>query len=149
MATTIRINEDVKQRLKLQSIETGISQLDLANRYIIEGIKYDNTPKKIEGIKYDNTPKKPIKTIEELEKILKHDKNEYESPKKIDWEEYKIPEKIKNGKINKPIKTIEELEKVLKHDGKGEKDPLEDIVGIIKTDEMVDSVKLKKDSYKR
>ena len=94
MATTIRINEDVKQRLKLQSIETGISQLDLANRYIIEGIKYDNTPKK-------------------------------------------------------PIKTIEELEKVLKHDGKGEKDPLEDIVGIIKTDEVVDSVKLKKDSYKR
>ena len=125
MATTIRINEDVKQRLKLQSIETGISQLDLANRYIIEGIKYDNTPKK------------PIKTIEELEKILKHDKNEYE-----------IPEKIKNGEINKPIKTVEELEKVLKHDGKGEKDPLEDIVGIIKTDEMVDSVKLKKDSYK-
>ena len=137
MATTIRINEDVKQRLKLQSIETGISQLDLANRYIIEGIKYDNTPKK------------PIKTIEELEKILKHDKNEYENPKKIDWDEYEIPEKIKNGKINKPIKTIEELEKVLKHDGKGEKDPLEDIVGIIKTDEVVDSVKLKKDSYKR
>ena len=137
MDTTIRINEDVKQRLKLQSIETGISQLDLANRYIIEGIKYDNTPKK------------PIKTIEELEKILKHDKNEYESPKKIDWDEYKIPEKIKNGEINKPIKTVEELEKVLKHDGKGEKDPLEDIVGIIKTDEVVDSVKLKKDSYKR
>ena len=137
MATTIRINEDVKQRLKLQSIETGISQLDLANRYIIEGIKYDNTPKK------------PIKTIEELEKILKHDKNEYESPKKIDWDEYKTPEKIKNGEINKPIKTVEELEKVLKHDGKGEKDPLEDIVGIIKTDEVVDSVKLKKDSYKR
>ena len=137
IATTIRINKDVKQRLKLQSIETGISQLDLANRYIIEGIKYDNTPKK------------PIKTIEELEKILKHDKNEYENPKKIDWDEYEIPEKIKNGEINKPIKTVEELEKVLKHDGKGEKDPLEDIVGIIKTDEMVDSVKLKKDSYKR
>ena len=137
IATTIRINEDVKQRLKLQSIETGISQLDLANRYIIEGIKYDNTPKK------------PIKTIEELEKILKHDKNEYENPKKIDWDEYEIPEKIKNGEINKPIKTVEELEKVLKHDGKGEKDPLEDIVGIIKTDEVVDSVKLKKDSYKR
>ena len=137
MATTIRINEDVKQRLKLQSIETGISQLDLANRYIIEGIKYDNTPKK------------PIKTIEELEKILKHDKNEYENPKKIDWDEYEIPEKIKNGEINKPIKTVEELEKVLKHDGKGEKDPLEDIVGRIKTDEVVDSVKLKKDSYKR
>ena len=137
MATTIRINEDVKQRLKLQSIETGISQLDLANRYIIEGIKYDNTPKK------------PIKTIEELEKTLKHDKNEYESPEKINWEEIEIPDKMKNGKINKPIKDIEELEKTLKHDAKGEEDPLEDIVGIIKTDEIVDSVKLKKDSYKR
>lgn len=137
MATTIRINEDVKQRLKLQSIETGISQLDLANRYIIEGIKFDNTPKK------------PIKTIEEIEKILKHDKKDYESPKKINWDEYEIPEKIKNGEFNKPIKTEEELKKILKYDGKDEEDPLKDIVGIIKTDEIVDSVKLKKESYKR
>lgn len=137
MATTIRINEDVKQLLKLQSIETGISQLDLANRYIIEGIKFDKTPKK------------PIKTIEEIEKILKYDKKEYETSQKISREEYEIPERIKNGKINEAIKTPEEIEKILKHDKSEEDDPLDDIAGIIKSDEITDSVKLKKESYKK
>ena len=58
MSTTIRINKDVKELLKLKSVETGISQIDLANKYILEGIKFDNTPNK------------PLKTIEEIEKIL-------------------------------------------------------------------------------
>ena len=138
MATTIRINEEVKQRLKLQSIETGISQLDLANRYILEGIKHDKTPKK------------PIKTIEEIEKILKHDKKAYEKPERINLDEYEIPEKIKKeNESGKSINSIEEIEKILDHDRKEKDTSLDDIVGIIKTDEMVDSVKLKKDSYKQ
>ena len=44
LTTTIRINEEVKQLLKLKSAETGITQLDLANRYILNGLKEDNTP---------------------------------------------------------------------------------------------------------
>jgi len=39
MATTIRINEDVKQQLKHKSVLTGVSQFDLANKYILDGIK--------------------------------------------------------------------------------------------------------------
>ena len=46
MATTVRINEDVKQQLKIKSAELGVSQFDLLNRYVIEGIKRDTTPKK-------------------------------------------------------------------------------------------------------
>ena len=46
MATTVRINEDVKQQLKIKCVELGAKQIDLVNRYIIEGIKRDTTPKK-------------------------------------------------------------------------------------------------------
>ena len=61
MATTIRIDEDVKQQLKIKSAELGVKQMDLLNRYVIEGIKRDSTPNK------------PTPSIEELEIQLKHD----------------------------------------------------------------------------
>ncbi|RAP51018.1 MAG: hypothetical protein BZ136_00250 [Methanosphaera sp. rholeuAM74] len=61
MATTVRINEDVKQQLKIKSVELGVKQIDLVNRYILEGIKRDTTPKK------------SVMSIDDLEKILKHD----------------------------------------------------------------------------
>ncbi len=63
MATTIRINEDIKQLLKLKSVETGITQFDLANKYILNGLKEDNSPNK-------------TMTIEEIEKLLSYDKPE-------------------------------------------------------------------------
>lgn len=50
LATTIRINEEVKQLLKLKSAETGITQLDLANRYILKGLKEDDTPTNVMSI---------------------------------------------------------------------------------------------------
>ena len=58
MATTVRINEDVKQQLKIKCVELGAKQIDLVNRYIIEGIKRDTTPKK------------SVMSLDELEKIL-------------------------------------------------------------------------------
>ena len=61
MATTVRIDEDVKQQLKIKSAELGVSQFDLLNRYVIEGIKRDTTPKK------------PVMSLDQLEKLLKHD----------------------------------------------------------------------------
>ena len=62
MATTIRINEDVKQQLKIQSAKLGVKQIDLVNRYVIEGIKRD-------------TPAN-IKSIEDIERLLSYDKPE-------------------------------------------------------------------------
>ena len=64
MATTIRINEDIKQQLKLKSAQTGISQLDLANEYILDGLKRDTNPNK------------KVMTLEEIEKFLDYDKPE-------------------------------------------------------------------------
>lgn len=61
MTTTIRINEDVKQQLKIKSAELGVKQQDLLNRYVIEGIERDSTPNK------------SVMTLDELENLLKHD----------------------------------------------------------------------------
>ena len=61
MITTIRIDKNLQQQLKVKSAETGKSQLDLANQYILEGLKNDKTPAK------------PAMTLEEIEKLLKHD----------------------------------------------------------------------------
>ena len=51
MSTTIRINEEVKRLLKLKSAETGITQFDLANKYILKGLKEDDTPTNIMSIR--------------------------------------------------------------------------------------------------
>ena len=87
MSTTIRINKDVKELLKLKSVETGVSQIDLANRYILYGIKYDDTPSK------------PIKSIEEIEKLLK---------KGIENGNVRNPEQLKFFKDIKKIKEMAE-----------------------------------------
>ena len=60
MQTTIRIDKELQRRLKIKSIETGRTQLDLANEYIRNGLKNDQTPK---------TPP----SLEEIEKLLVHD----------------------------------------------------------------------------
>ena len=61
MAATVRIDEDIKQQLKIKSAELGVKQIDLLNRYVVEGLKRDNSPKK------------PVMDLNELEKLLKHD----------------------------------------------------------------------------
>lgn len=82
MITTIRIDKDLQQQLKLKSAETGKSQLDLANKYILEGLKNDKTPEK------------PSMSLEEIEKLLIHDLP------KVDG----ISEKL-TGLVDAPVKT--------------------------------------------
>ena len=64
MATTVRINEDVKQQLKIKSAELGVKQIDLLNRYVIEGIKRDSESKD------------SVMSIDEIESLLFNDKPE-------------------------------------------------------------------------
>ena len=64
MATTVRINEDVKQQLKIKSAELGVKQIDLLNRYVIEGIKRDSESKA------------SVMSIDEIESLLLYDKPE-------------------------------------------------------------------------
>lgn len=71
MLTTIKINKDLQQQLKLKSVEQGVTQIELANRYILEGLKSDSTPNK------------PTMSLEDIEKLLKHDKPEGNNLKKL------------------------------------------------------------------
>ena len=63
MSNNLRIDENIKHLLKLKSDSTGISQYDLANKYILEGLKKDKRSK-------------PTMTIDEIDKFLEHDKPE-------------------------------------------------------------------------
>lgn len=72
MLTTIRINKDLQKQLKLKSVETGISQLELANRYIFDGLKKDDAPKE------------KVMSLEEIEKLIDRDKPEGNGLDKID-----------------------------------------------------------------
>lgn len=80
--TTIRIDKDLQHQLKLKSAETGKSQLDLANQYILDGLKNDKTKNK------------PAMSLEEIEKLLKHDLPEGDE----------ISEKL-TGIVKSPFKT--------------------------------------------
>ena len=42
--TTIQIDKELHRQLKLKSAKTGISQLDLVNQYVLDGLKNDKKP---------------------------------------------------------------------------------------------------------
>ena len=89
MTTTIRLNENIKELLKLKSAETGISQLELANKYILKGLKEDTTPKK------------EMMSLEEIEELLDTDKSDKdEIVNKIENESYLYNQNTKENIFN-------------------------------------------------
>ena len=139
MATTIRINEDVKQQLKIKSVATGVSQFNLANKYILEGIKNDSTPNK------------PVKTIEEIEKILDYDKKEEKINPDIDLTG-NIPDELKlndENELNTPVSDMNDIKNILEFDKNSNADALKDLDGAVVFDKPTNSLKLKKEAYKK
>jgi len=139
MATTIRINEDVKQQLKIKSVATGVSQFNLANKYILEGIKNDSTPNK------------PVKTIEEIEKILDYDKKEEKINPDIDLTG-NIPDELKlndENELNTPVSDMNDIKNILEFDKNSNVDALKDLDGEVVFDKPTNSLKLKKEAYKK
>ena len=138
MATTIRINEDVKQQLKHKSVLTGVSQFDLANKYILDGIKNDSTPNK------------PLKSIEEIERMLGHDKKEEKTHFDIDLSE-DIPDELKlndEGNLNTPISDLDAIKGLLDSDNDSDDDSLKNLDGAVVFDKATNSLSLKKEAYK-
>lgn len=82
MLSTIKINDEVKQKLELKSIELGVNQIDLLNKYVIDGINRDT--------KYANESK----NIEEIKKLLENDLPEGD-----------LASKNLIGLVNNPTKT--------------------------------------------
>ena len=83
MITTIRIDKELQRQLKLKSAETGKTQLELANQYILDGLKKDN---------YSETP---AMSLDEIEKLLKHDKKNQKRKTRYEPKNYEIPEMLK------------------------------------------------------
>ena len=61
MSSTVRIDENVKQRLKMKSAESGISQYDLINEYVTRCL--------------DEDEKKQL-SFDEIKKMLSYDRKE-------------------------------------------------------------------------
>ena len=59
MVSNLKVSDDLKHQLELRSNETGISQLDLVNKYISKGLKEDKSKKHM--------------SKEEINKLLTHD----------------------------------------------------------------------------
>lgn len=87
MTLKIEIDKELHDRLKLKSNKTGISQLDLANRYIKDGLENDL----LDGI--ESPEDKPM-TSEEIDALLDHDWPEG------DWISKKLV-----GLVESPVKT--------------------------------------------
>ena len=86
MSVTIRIDENIHQKLKLKSVETGTSLYDLANQCILDGLKQNKTPEK------------PTITMKEIEKLLEKNKKEERNETKFNFEDdndFEIPEMLK------------------------------------------------------
>lgn len=71
VSVTIRVDENVRQQLKFIAAKTGKTQYELANQFLIEGIK---------NYKIEVEPM----TIEEIEKLLEHDQPEGNGLKELD-----------------------------------------------------------------
>ena len=63
MSNNLRIDEEIKRLLEIKSKETGISQSDLANEYILEGLNKDKRST-------------DTMTIDEIKALLDYDKPE-------------------------------------------------------------------------
>lgn len=88
--------------------------------------------------------------VEDIEKLLKHDKINKNNANVFNHE-YKIPDMLKlkeNGELNKPVSDLKKIKKLLKHDSIGGNN-LEDIVGIVKADKPTNAVTLKKENHIR
>ena len=72
MEITIRLEEDLQQRLDVRTAELGCTQSELVNRYILDGLMMDY---KVNS---------PVTSLEEIKKLLKHDAPEGNGLEKID-----------------------------------------------------------------
>ena len=135
MDTTIRINSDIKQQLKLKSVELGVTQKELANRYLLYGLKRDNTPD-------------TITSIEDIEKQLNiKSKNNLENLNS----DFEIPEMLKLKEEEDTTKTITQknINNMLDHNKPDGDTILEELSGLVHSPTQTDSLILKKTAYDR
>ena len=85
MTLKVEIAGPLHDKLKLKCAETGVSQLELVNRYVYEGLRFDE--------KREVESSKPM-TPEEIDALLEHD-----------WPEGDWISKRLIGLIDSPVET--------------------------------------------
>lgn len=133
MDTTIRINSDIKQQLKLKSVELGVTQKELANRYLLYCLKKDNT----------------LDTITSIDDIEKH----LNIKSKINFKnlnnDFEIPEMLKLKENGEEKIKQENITDMLDYDKPEGDRLLEELSGLVHSPTQTDSLKLKKEAYDR
>ena len=133
MDTTIRINSDIKQQLKLKSVELGVTQKELANRYLLYCLKKDNTPD-------------TITSIDDIEKHLN-------IKSKINFKnlnnDFEIPEMLKLKENGEEKIKQENITDMLDYDKPEGDTLLEELSGLVHSPTQTDILKLKKEAYDR
>lgn len=126
MVSTVRMHDMVKQQLKMQSARLGVTQIDLLQRYVIEGIQRDNAKAE------------PVMSIDEVAETLCID-DDFEMP-----EELKLnPEGTLTGRCN----TNEKIEKHLKYDNP-DGNCLNKLTSSVDSDEVIDEVEEKRSVWR-
>ncbi len=122
MPFNFEIDDTLNQQLKVKSLELGVTEKELINRYIIQGLKNDKTKPNYENVLNINKKRKSNK--------------------------FEIPDMLKID-LNKEDKPITEEKFDLEMDNPDGEDIFEDIIGIVHSPTKTDSVALKKETYDR
>jgi len=132
MDATIRIDLDIKRQLKLKSVELGVTQKELANTYILNGLNGEKS-------------KSNMKSIEDIAKVLNIEiENIDDVLADLDVDEYEILSEEKH--LN-----MDEIKDIVNNNRSNEESNvnLTDMIGIVESPQKTDSLEEKMESYDR
>ncbi len=132
MDATIRIDLDIQRQLKLKSVELGITQKELANTYILNGLNEEKS----------NGTLKSIKDIAQVLNIEINDDDDVLAD--VIEGEYEIQSDQKHL-------TMDEIEQIIDSNQSNEESnvKLTDMLGIVESPQKTDSLEEKWKSYDR
>lgn len=132
MDATIRIDLDIQRQLKLKSVELGITQKELANTYILNGLNEE---------KSNGT----LKSIKDIAQVLNIEiNNDDDVLADVIEGEYEIQSDQKHL-------TMDEIEQIIDSNQSNEESnvKLTDMLGIVESPQKTDSLEEKWKSYDR
>jgi len=132
MDATIRIDLDIQRQLKLKSVELGVTQKELANTYILNGLNAEKSKNDMKSI--EDIAKVPNINIETIDDNLAD----------LDVGEYEILPDEKHL-------TMDEISDIIDNNRSNDESNvnLSDMLGIVESPQKTDSLEEKMESYDR
>lgn len=132
MDATIRIDLDIQRQLKLKSVELGVTQKELANTYILNGLNGEKS-------------RSNMKSIEDIAKVLNIEIDNIDDIlADLDVDEYEILSEEKHL-------TMDKIKDIVNNNRSNEESNvnLTDMIGIVESPQKTDSLEEKMESYDR